>query len=325
MLKELKFVQGAVAKKDFVPEMKHFAIEKGVVRSFNGVVALSSPIPFDIDCNPRADQLVKAISHCKETASLSMTATGRLRIVSGAFRAFVECVDGEMPHVEPEGDFVHVNGNEVQEAFAALEPFIGNDASRPWTNGVLLRGQSAYATNNVMLAQYWMGSPFPADVNIPKAAIAEVLRINEVCIGLQVTKTSLTFHFADKRWVRTALLSTEWPNLSPILDKPANLQPVNSSLFDALESLKPFADKLGRVFIYGNKAYTHVDAKGMPSSEDGAAYDIEGVQFAGIYRIEMLERLAELGEGLEADMSFYPEPCLFRNKRLRGAIIGMRA
>jgi len=44
MLKELRFVQGAVAKKDFVPAMTHFRIEKGTVRSFNGNLAICSPL-----------------------------------------------------------------------------------------------------------------------------------------------------------------------------------------------------------------------------------------------------------------------------------------
>lgn len=48
MLKDLKFVQGAVAKKDLLPAMTHFRIENGHVRSFNGQMAISSPVAFDL-------------------------------------------------------------------------------------------------------------------------------------------------------------------------------------------------------------------------------------------------------------------------------------
>lgn len=88
MLKELKFVQGAVAKKDLLPAMTHFAIEGGHVRSYNGTLALSSPIPFDIDCKPKAGPLVQAIANCNDTVTLSMTPAGKLRIQSGKFWAF---------------------------------------------------------------------------------------------------------------------------------------------------------------------------------------------------------------------------------------------
>ena len=44
MLKALKFVQGAVSKKDLVPALTHFRIENGTVRSYNGMLALCTPI-----------------------------------------------------------------------------------------------------------------------------------------------------------------------------------------------------------------------------------------------------------------------------------------
>ena len=40
VLSALKFVQGSVAKKDFVPALKHVVIENATVRGFNGVLAL---------------------------------------------------------------------------------------------------------------------------------------------------------------------------------------------------------------------------------------------------------------------------------------------
>lgn len=316
MLKELKFVQGAVAKKDIVPAMTHFAIEDSVVRSFNGIVALSSPIPFNIDCKPKAAPLVKAISHCNDTVSLSMTTGGRLKIVSGPFKAFIECHHDESPHVMPDGELVPIDGHKLREGLEALEPFIGNDASRPWTGGVLLRGHSAYATNNVVLAEYWMGVEFPYVINVPKAAIIEFLRIEEECNLIQISEKSITFHFSDKKWIRTALLATEWPDLNPILDKPTNPVPVPDELFEALESLKPFTDKLGRVFLFNGRAYTH------EGTEEGASYDLPNFNVTGIYRIEMLELLK--GIATKADLSFYPAPCLFFGDKLRGAIIGMK-
>ena len=146
MLKELKFVQGAVAKKEFIPAMTHFAIKNGRVRAYNGTLALCSPSPFDIDCKPKAIQLVQAISKCEDVVNLSMTPAGRLRIESGKFRAFVDCVDQETVHVMPQGQILPINGEELLKAFSTLSPFIGNDASRPWTNGILLRGCLLYTS-----------------------------------------------------------------------------------------------------------------------------------------------------------------------------------
>ena len=98
-----RFVKGAVATKDFVPAMTHFRIEKGTVRSFNGNMAICSPIALDLECTPKAETLVRAISNCQEEVVLSMTAKGRLKVHSGSFNAYIETIEGDTPHLEPSG------------------------------------------------------------------------------------------------------------------------------------------------------------------------------------------------------------------------------
>lgn len=317
MLKELKFVQGAVAKKDFLPHMTHFIIEAGRVRSYNGMIALSSPIPFDIDCKPKGDSLVKAIANCTDTVTLSMTPAGKLRITSGKFKAFIECIDEDTAHVMPEGEEVNFDGELLLKALKVIYPFIGDDASRPWSNGVLLRGQSAYATNNVTLIEYWLGAEFPSTVNIPRAAIQEMLRVNEAPIGAQIASNSITFHYSDGRWIRSQLFVTKWPDLGKVLNAPAAPTPVDKRVFEALEALKPFLDKMSRVYFSDGVASTVRDA-----TADGASYEIPGLPFAGIYNHNMLSLLKDVAQ--QADFSTYPAPCIFYGERLRGAIIGMR-
>jgi len=340
MLKELKFVMGAVAKKDFLPAMTHFAIEGGTVRSYNGCVALSAPIAFDIDCKPKADKLVHAIAQCPELVvpTLSMTKAGRLSISAGAFKAFVECVTEETPHVLPDGDIVRLDmeveeqcdeagnpcappltlGGVLLNALRVLSPFIGDDASRQWSNGVLFRGQSAFATNNVLLMEYWIGAQMPITVNVPRIAIREMLRINEAPTHAQVTPTSLTFHYKDKRWIRTQLLDLGWPDLEPLLAKDSKPVAITDDLFVGLEKIEPFADKMGRVFITDGVLSTIPDIK----VDEGAYFELPNFPFNGIYQIQMLMLLR--GVAQQADLSMYPSPCIFYGERLRGAIVGMK-
>lgn len=315
MLKELKFVQGAVAKKDLLPALTHFRIEGGFVRGYNGTIALCSPIPFDIDCTPKAEPLVKAIQNCNETVQLSMTPAGRLSIKSGSFKAFIDCVEGETPHVEPDGEPIEVDGAALLGALKSLAPFVGEDASRPWANGVLLSGQSAFATNNIILVEYWVGVNFPHMVNVPRMAIKEMLRINEPPIRAQMTDKSLTFHYTDGRWVRTQLLDVGWPDVRKILDRPSTQRPVDTRIFEGLKVLKPFADKMGRVLFTGEGIRTHQD------DAEGATYDIDKFGYEGVYALQMLDLLN--GVANTVDFTAYPDPCIFHGDRMRGAIIGM--
>lgn len=319
MLRELKFVQGAVAKKDLLPAMTHFAIEKGTVRSYNGTVALSAPLAFDIDCKPKADKLVQAIANCPAEApiALSMTKAGRLKIEAGNFSAFVECVMEETPHVLPEGERIDLDGEKILKALRIIHPFIGDDASRVWSNGVLFKGESAYATNNVMLVEYWTGARTPIEVNVPRAAIREMLRINEPPTYAQVTPTSMTFHYEDRRWIRTQLLAVNWPDLDSLLNRTVDVVPLNQDLFDGLERLKPFADKMGRVYLREGLISTQAD-----STDEGAFFKLPDFPYTGVYQIEMLSLLK--GVATHIDWGSYPNPGLFYGDQLRGALVGIR-
>lgn len=316
MYNSLKFCAGSVAKKDFVADLKHFVIEAGRVRGFNGMLAISTPIPFDIDCMPNAEQLIKAVSKCTDTIQLSMTKAGRLSVKSGVFKAFIDCIQGETNHVEPEGDFVEFDGEVLLKGIQAVAPFIGSDASRPWANGVLIKGQSIFATNNVMLVEYWLGTDFPITINIPKAAVREMQRINEAPINAQVTTNSITFHYSDNRWLRTQLYATEWPDLSKVLNRHSEQLPLDERIFEGLESVKSFTDKMGTIFLMEGELRTHFD------EQEGAGFAMEGFGFDGKYNIEMLNLLKDTATTI--DWTGYPGPCIFQGDRIRGAIIGMR-
>ena len=318
MLTTLKFVQGAVSSKTLVPEMSHFVIENGTIRSYNGRMALSSPIAIDLDCKPKAAAFVSAIGKCSDTVSLSMTPAGKLRIISGKFRAVVECIDKDVPHLEPSGDIVPLGGVALLDCFRTLSAFVGDDATRPWSGGVLLRGRSAFATNNVCLIEWWMNAPMPFDVNIPSAALREMIRIGEEPVAMQISKSNITFHYKDGRWVLTNLLSTEWPDLSRVLDRDCVNKPVklHEKLFEGIETLKSFVDDYGRVYFREGMLRTHL------SDEVGAVYELGDFPYEGCYRIEMLMKLK--GVAKKIDFSAFPGPCLFFGDRLRGAIIGMR-
>ena len=320
MLKELRFVIGSVSKKDFMPALSHFKIQGGRVQGFNGRIALSSPIEFDIDCIPKADTLVKAVQRCEEAIVLGMTPTGRLSIKSGKFRTYITCVDFATPHKEPEGEFVDIDGELLLKALSALEPIIANDASRLWSNGVRFDGSSAFATNNVILAEYWLGADFPISVVIPRDAVKEILRINETPIKFQMSENSLTLHYEDGRWLSTLLIVDKWPDVRAVLNKAYStpeLKRIPEEFWTALEAVKPFTDKTGRVMMEDGVIHTHIIG-----DEEGSEYDCPFAEFRSTYVLDMLTKLEKVATHI--DLSKYPNPAPWQGENLRGAIIGLR-
>jgi DNA polymerase III sliding clamp (beta) subunit (PCNA family) len=317
MLQELKFVQGAVGKKDLIPEMTHFKIQNGRINSFNGHVALSTTIQLDLDCAPKASTFLKAVSSCDDTVALTMMKNGKLSVKAGKFKAFIDCVEDTSPHVLPEGTMLHVDGAKLLTALKTLSPFMGDDATRPWSNGILLKGPSAYATNNIILMEYWTGTDFPITCCIPRFAVREMIRINLVPVAAQCSDNSITFFYEGDKWLRTSLLSTQWPSaIEQILGEEAAPSPVEWSFFEALETLKPFSDELNRVYFTEGVMRTSLDA------DVGAVHDYPGLPAQGTFAIEKLLSLSPVAQLF--DFSSYPKPCLFYGDNLRGAIIGLR-
>src|SRR5690606_10768291 len=202
------------------------------------------------------------------------------------------------------------------KALEKLNPFIAEDASRQWARGILFRGSSAFATNNVTLVEYWLGYNFPVEVNIPKPAVQELLRIGEEPTKVQVCENSITFHYASGRWLRTQTYSTQWPDVAKILDRDSTQRPFPEGFFEALADLLPFADNLERVYFLSTRMAT------TPVEGLGASVDLVGLPEQGIYNIRQLQLLEAVAETI--DLSQYPAPCLFYGDRVRGATVGMR-
>lgn len=319
MLEALQFVKGAIAKKDIVPGLQHFRIDGGLIKSYNGKIALCCPIPLDLTCQPKAVNMIKAIGECKETTHLSMTPAGRLAIKSGKFKSFIDCDPSEaFPNVQPEGDLIPLPGD-LLKSLKMLEPIIGEDMSRAWARGILLRGQYAFATNNVTLVQYWLGYSFPCDLVIPHDAVNELIRIGVEPTSMQVQENSVTFHFPGDKWMRTQTYSTQWPDISKVLDRenPETNVDLQSDLFDSIRSLVSFVDDTNKLFFLGDSARTHFEEGAGASVEIS---DLPPQACFNLKQVLLLEGIAD-----KFNYSHLPNgPLLFFGPRLRGAIASMR-
>lgn len=325
LLDTLKFVRGGVARKDLAPILNHFRIKNGVISGSNGSIAISAPIALSLDCQPKAAPFTEAIKICEamdQVPTLSLTAKGRLTVAAGKFKVHIECLNEEFPDVEPDGHKI-VLDPVILEAFRVLEPLIGEDASRPWCRGILIRAGSAFATNNAAIGQYWINCNFPFDINIPDEAVREILRSKEPPSELRATERSATFMWSDGRSLKTQLLNTHWPDIAPVLDRACSPTPIATGFFEGLAAISKYTDPANRVFFRGSSLCTSL------ADEDGASIELAEELPPGIYNLKLLSAL----DGLVAtvDFSLYPAPALFFGPVtdagypvFRGAIVGMK-
>lgn len=318
MLSSLKFVQGAVQKNGITPELEHFMIKGGRVTGFNGYMALSAPLPLDIEALPKADIFHKALQACGESVSISQTTAGRLHIQSGGFGVFVPCIDQAVFEAQPEGVSYPAPAG-IAKTFARMLPFIGEDASRPWAMGLSVANGSYTATNNVILLQVWDGHQLPP-INCPRFAVAEVARIKEDPVEIKIDgTTSMSFIYADGRWLRTQLLAHDWPEeqMNNILNRPSAAEPLPDGFLAAVDQLAPFAtDGASTPIVFTETGMSTA----RPGSEEGASYTLAGLPVGMAYRLKALQILRD--EVVTID--FETQPALFFGANSRGALVGMQ-
>lgn len=321
MLDAIRFVIGAVARKDFVEQLCHLFIEDGRATAFDGLLTASTPIDVVLKVRPHARTFANAVKACDEDAPivLHVTPAGRLSVRQAAFRALVKCIeiDDGVSQPSPEGEHVDVTP-ELLGSLIALAPLMATDASRPWARGLRIVGNSTYATNNVILAERWHGANFPREIIIPADCVHELIRIKEPPTSCQVSETSITFHYPDGRWLRSQLVLGEWPDgIDRVFNSETTPVTISDEFFPALTKLKKFADERNRVFIKPGSVTTMLEEEA-----DGASIDVETDGDGACFSLDMLMLL----DGVATSIGFaaYPNPCPFRGKLMRGVILGQR-
>lgn len=339
MYEALNFVKGAVARKDFVPAMTHFHIQGGRIYSYNGVVTLSSPIGLDLNVRPKAETFLRAISSCEgaDKISFHVTPAGKLCIRGGSFKSNIECLQGvaaDFEYLTPEAPLYSFDpGDNLMEGIKTVTPFISEDASRPWSRGILMRGRHLYATNNVILIRRTIteGNDYIPDTEIviPRAAIVEMLRIKENPLFIRVRDTDIIVEYTDDRWMRAQLVVNKWPVAPDSMLDSAMTSTIDNAtatymapnVYDAVDALIPHAGPERRLYMSKTGFSTHADI-----TAGGASVEVSMPVLAN-YPIVNIDQLAKLrGVAYHLNMTRYPAsmPFISGDGEVAGIIAGMR-
>ena len=317
LLTALEFCS-VVSEKNGAVYETHIGLKNNWAIAFNGIVAAGSPIVETLACYPHNLLLIEALSKCDDNFSLTQLDNGRLSIKSGKFKAVVPCLDPDlMQKAEPDPQIVGIT-NKFKEAVDAVGVLASTSGQHVLTHSVLMNGPSVIATNRVMLVEYWHGLDLPPNVPLPKEFITALVKCKKNLTGFGYSRSSATFYFEDGSWLRTQLYSDEWPDVSRILNRQANLWSIDPSFFKALEAIAPFSED-GNAYSDLNLLKSHAD------DGAGASYECSGIPKGFVYPIKQLlimkpycKRIDYMANGLHN--SSY---CLvFEGDFMRGVISG---
>lgn len=280
LLQALEFCS-CVAEKLGAPYETHIGLRNNWAIAFNGIVAAGSPIAEDIIAYPHTLLLVEALSKCSDGFSLTQLDNGRLSIKSGKFKAVVPCLDPDLMQTAVPDPMIAPITNKFKEAVEAVGVLASENAQHVLTASVLMNGQTVISTNRVMLMEAWHGLDLPPNVPLPKQFVAALVKQKKNLTGFGFSNNSATFYFEDGCWLRTQLYSDEWPDVSTILNRQANLWTIDPSFFKSLEAVIPFSED-GNIYSDTNLLKSH------PDDGVGATFECNGVPKGFVYPAKQL-------------------------------------
>jgi hypothetical protein len=319
ILDSLKFVKNGYARKDLIPELTHYYIRKGRVTAYNGTLAFSSPIALDLDIAPAALQFHNCIEACEEKISMTVEKGDRLRIKSGKFKSLVKCISTEkIPTIIPLGKKLLLPADFVERVSSILQ-IIDNTSEKLYTQGLKFYKKSAYATNNIIMIELWLGVELP-EITIPKRAIIEICKYKKQIDHVLISDDMIYFMYDDDRWIASKLIVCKSPNFETVLDKQTIPAVLPAGFWEAMETLSRFSDEAGKVTIQTGKILAGEIAS---NSEAVASVEVDNLNLeeSCLFDINQFLKIKKIMRSIEFKSG---EVCLFYGDRLRGAIVGYR-
>lgn len=313
----------AVSKKPLLPIMTAAHHKDGRLYTGDGVISIDTEcdnLAPDIDFTVPAVLLRHALERCEWAPDKVQLTASRLVLARGAFKARLPLVEGEYPVPVPaEGKTTRKGIGALVDGFGtAVMEFVGNDASRLWGTGLLLRKGWLYATNNISAARVPVQAAL-GPVAIPREAAEAVMALGAPTGG-RVGTHSITFQYQWGEFTSRQYDIDSWPNIEAIFanySKPDGVLPTDE-LQLAVESLLPFCHPDNPVVVMeGNTIRTAGDHE--ESTRIKLGFDVPRAAF----RAETLLRALRAGEWI--DLSTYPDPCSFGHSNgLQGLVMGVR-
>lgn len=317
LLQALEFVS-CVSEKLGAPNETHVGLRNNMAIAFNGIIAAGAPIPETIYCHPHTLLFMEALSKCNESYSITQLDNERLSIKSGKFKATVPCLDPLlMQDAQPDPLIAPVT-NKFKEAVEAVGVLASETSLQVVTASILMNGASVIATNGKMLLEYWHGLDLPPNVPLPKEFVKALAKQKKNLIGFGFSGNSATFWFEDGCWLRTQLYAEQWPDVSRILNREANLWTIDPQFFNALDAVASFSED-GNVYSRLNMLCSHAD-EGV-----GASYECSGIPNGFVYPIKQLKLIQPYCKTIDymANGIHDSSYCLvFMGDAMRGVISG---
>ncbi len=312
LLSSLK-VLSSILKDDGSILERHVLLKDHLATATNGILSIGEPIQEDMIAAPNGLLFREALNKCG--ASFSITQLPHtLEIKGGRFKAVIPC----MPPEDIQGAFpdpaIASCDDRLKASLAAVAP-LALDENSVVTASVLLANGTVTATDRKVIIQHWHGIDLPV-LTLPKTLIKPLIGNTKKLVAFGYSKSSCTFHFDDKSWIKSQYFAEQWPDINAILNRKTSMHNVPEAFYDAIDALEKFSED-GFVRCWSNKMYSHDE------TSKGASFEVYGLPQGPTLNIKQMKML----KGLIRDVDFLVphgnhHMMLFKGEMCRGAVAG---
>lgn len=314
LVSALKFISMAQSKSGQIYQT-HCVLNEHWAKAFDGTLTAAHKIVEDLSACPQTFKLLAALSKASNSLSITQLDAGRLSVLSGKFKAIVECVPvSSLPDMTPDAPIASID-DRLKTAFEIADRLPVDNAHELLSSAVILQSGSLLATNGYIAVQYWHGLDLPPSLVIPKAAASAILKSGKPLAAFGFGERSITFYFNDESWIKTIRFVEEvadMPSIEEILDTASNPWPLPVGFFEAVEAVAPFSEN-DLLYFGGGFVSSHCH------NEKGAVHELTGVPNC-VFNHKFLTAFKGLIKSI--DFAVMDRMGIFYGDNLRGAIMG---
>jgi len=319
MLDALKFIEPA-SKDIGQANQTHCMLSGNWVASFDGLLMMAAKIDTEITAFPNTKRLIATLSRCDEAVQITQLDNNRLGIKSGKFSAYVPCVEPGLIAFTPPDPPAGVFNEAVTNALKCVGIIAKENAPRMVQASILLRANSAVATDGVTCFEYWHGLPFP-NVVLPKSFVTELLKINKKPVSAGASPSTFTVYFEDESFIRTQLYTEPFPDIDRVLNVGASPYPIPVELWAALAKLDAMKSDAHNVYFNATASKLTTDkVEGV-----GASYDFEHPMPNDVcFNLDFLRRFEPFAKTVDWTCGDGGKMAAFYGDNFRGVLMSKR-
>lgn len=301
-----------------VASFKHVMFERGSLRAFNGIIQFQAPSTFDKAERfaVSEERLAGALRSFEPDDDLSMTTSDthlilkRKRLTVRVRKLDPDTTGINIPSFAAPNKAGRIDAPDLLAALRAVQPFVSEDATRPWSVSALLRGGEVFATNNHSLVRAKTGLPKDVVAVVP----AEMVRF--LCALPVIEWVCISPHDiilgGEGAGYRSPLVQAEWPEHDGLLATffgkfPKKLPAIDPELTKATKTISKLTDQ----FVTLNDT-----TLGGKTTSIESEYELEVAGGKGTYLAKQLVLMGQLATHL--DFSGWPGFIYFANERIKG-------